>query len=270
MILSEIQRPIPERLFHYTNLEASKSILSNQEGRGICLWAFSNKVKNDEQEIKMGEYLLKRIVGVLPPNSSLLHHFNGYENTASVSFMEGSVNQHMLDEYGHIRLEFDLGFEGSGLLSNGLIDCEYVAESQLEDYANEYCEMIYNTYHSIPTQQIKYGKFSIPATNSLFDFIMMELDIITKVFRLKEEKWRKENEWRKVFELKSDGARVYYHGKKPYVKYFLDKSKLIGITAFCTPNNTSENAQKDADIILNYISNRGYDAKVQVESFVEL
>ena len=132
MLQSRIQRPIPERLTHYTDMTALKSILSDQDRKGICLWAFSNKHKNDDQEIKMGEYMLKRVRKELPTKSSLLHQLNGYENTASVSFMEGDVNQHMLDVYGRYRLEFDLRKVGIGILSEGLVDCEYVDANALE------------------------------------------------------------------------------------------------------------------------------------------
>lgn len=97
MLQSRIQRPIPERLSHYTDLNSLKSILSDKEGKGICFWAFSNRCKNDDQEIMMGKYMLKRVREVLPTNASLLHQFGGYDNTASVSFMEGHVNKHMLD-----------------------------------------------------------------------------------------------------------------------------------------------------------------------------
>lgn len=201
MLQSRIQRQIPERLSHYTSLEALKSILSDEKGRGICLWAFSNKHKNDDQEIKMGEYILKRVREALNTNASLLHEFSGYDNTASVSFMEGDVNQHMLDVYGHYRLEFDLKKIGIGILTGGLVDCEYVAESELEEYADEYCEMISSTFHSIHTLQEKFGKMSDPPINNLINFLMMEMDIMAKVICLKEQKWRDEKEWRVVFEL---------------------------------------------------------------------
>ena len=39
MLQSRIQRPIPERLSHYTDLTALKSILSDQDGKGICFRA---------------------------------------------------------------------------------------------------------------------------------------------------------------------------------------------------------------------------------------
>ena len=40
MLQSRIQKQIPERLSHYTNLEALKSILSDQDGKGILRVTF--------------------------------------------------------------------------------------------------------------------------------------------------------------------------------------------------------------------------------------
>jgi len=263
MLQSRIQRPIPERLSHYTDLNSLKSILSDKEGKGICLWAFSNRHKNDDQEIRMGEYMLKRVRDVLP-SASLLHQFGGYENTASFSFNEGDVNKHML-EYGQFRLEFDLRENGVGLLTDGIIDCEYVADSELEEYADEYCDLIANTFNSIPSLQKRYGKISDPPINNLIGFIQMELDIMGKVFCLKERQWSEEREWRKVMTL-NDNANIHYHNGKPYVEYYLDKKYLTGITVFCTPD-TKYNAQKDANDIKKYIHDRGYKAEVKVEVF---
>lgn len=132
-----------------------KSIPSDQDGKGICFRAFSNRYKNDDQEIRMGEYMLKRVREVLPTSASLLNQFGGYEDSGSISFMEGEVNQHMLKEYGCYRLEFDLRDIGVGLLARGLIDCEYVPESELKEFADEYCEMISHKFNSIPTSQEK-------------------------------------------------------------------------------------------------------------------
>ena len=265
MLLSRKQKPIPERLSHYTGMEALKSILSDIEGKGICFRAFSNKYKNDDQEIKIGEYMFKRVLEVLPSGVSLLHQFSGYENSASISFMEGDVNQHMLDEYGHFRLEFDLRKIGIGFLTGGLVDCEYVAESELEEYADEYCEMISAKFNSIPALQEKFGKVSAQPFNSLIEFFMMELDIMAKVVCMKDKKWGDEKEWRKVFELKHDN-NVLYHDGKPYIQYYIDKAMLTGITVFCS-SKTTDKAQKNADDILQYIAERGYNAKVQVEIF---
>ena len=265
MLQSRMQRQIPERLSHYTSLASLKSILSDDDGNGICFWAFSNKCKNDDQEIRMGEYMLNRVKAPLPSKSSLLYEFSGYENTASVSFMEGGVNQHMLDVYGRYRLEFDLRALGIGILTGGLVDCEYVSENELKEYADEYCEMISNTLRSIPILQKKYGKTSAQPINNLVHFLMMEMDIMAKVISLKELKWSQEKEWRKVIEFK-EGAELLVFNGKPYTKFYLEKKYLTGITVFRTTDSLDK-AYSDADEIKEYISKRGYSAKVVVEVF---
>ena len=269
MLKERRQRRIPERLNHYTSVEALKSILSDNEGKGICFWAFSNKYKNDEQEIKMGEYVLKRIkTDCSIPEDSILHRFGGYDNSASVSFMEGAVNQHMLDVYGHCRLEFDLRDLSVSPLTGGLIDCEYVAKDELKAYADEYCERIKSVYNSIPFSQKLFGISSSFAFAFVVRFIMMECDVIAKVFAMKEEKWSEEKEWRRVVELKDDSEILYFNGK-PYVKSYLDKEKLEGKTIVCT-YDTMAKARGDAVEIRKYILERGYNAKVNVRILVPL
>lgn len=268
MLQSRIQRPIPERLSHYTDLIGLKSILSDKDGKGICLWAFSNRHKNDDQEIKMGEYMLKRVREVLPKNATMLNQFGGYENSASFSFMEGEINEYMFNKYEHYRLEFDLREIGIGLFSRGLIDCEYVPKSELEEFADEYCDMISSKFISIPALQEKYGKYSPHVFANLGDFFMMELDIMRKVFCLKEQQWSDEREWRLVFGL-NDNANIHYHKGKPYVEYYLDKKYLTGITVFCTPDAIGK-AENDADDIRGYIHDRGYKDNVKVEVFKQL
>ena len=263
MIGARAQKQIPERLSHYTDLKSLKSILSDKEGKGICIWAFSNRHKNDDQEIRMGEYMLKRVRKALSTDSSMLHQFGGYENSSSISFNEGEVNKHML-KYGHYRLEFDLRDIRVSLL-NGIIDCEYVAENDLKDYADEYCELIAGMYNSIPALQKKYGKISDPPINNLIGFIQMEIDIMRKVFCLKEQKWSEEREWRKVMQL-NDKDKIRYYEGKPYVEYYLDKKYLTGITVFYSPGSIDQ-AKKDVDDIEKYISERGYNAKVRMEVF---
>ena len=265
MLQSQIQRPIPERLSHYTNLSALISILSDQDGKGICFRAYSNKCKNDDQEIVMGKYMLERVLEVLPSGASLLNRFGGYEDTGSVSFMEGEVNEHML-EYGHYRIELDLREIGVGLLTNGFIDCEYVSKNQLEEYADEYCEMISSTFNVIPKLQEKYGKYSPQVFFNLGHFFMMEIDIMSKVVSVKEVKWKEEKEWRKVIQYKNNEAHLHYCQGKPYMNFYLDKNMLTGITVFCS-NDNKDQAQRDADDIRKYILERGYMAKVSVEVF---
>ena len=262
------QKQIPESLSHYTNIEALKSILSDQSGKGICFRAYSNKCKNDDQEIKMGKYMLERVLKVLPSGASLLNRFGGYEDSGSVSFMEGEVNEHML-EYGHYRLELDLREIGVGVLTNGLVDCEYVPQDQLIEYADEYCEMINCTFNDIPKIQKKYGKYSPQVFFNLSHFFMMELDIMSKVVSVKEEKWSEEKEWRKVIQFKSNESHIHYYQGKPYIEYYLDKRLLTGITVFCSEDNKGQ-AQEDANDIEKYILERDYNAKVRVKVFEKL
>ena len=94
---------------------------------------------------------------------------------------------------------------------------------------------------------------------------MMENDIMTKVFGLKEQQWSEEREWRRVLPL-NDKAKILYCNKKPYVEYYLDKKYLTGITVVCSLD-TKGGAQKDADDISNYISERNYKATVRVEVY---
>jgi hypothetical protein len=140
-----------------------------------------------------------------------------------------------------------------------------VSKSELDEFADEYCEMISKTFNSIPSLQEKYGKYSPYVFANLGDFFMMEIDIMRKVFCLKEQQWNEEREWRLVFGL-NENTDIHYHNRKPYVEYYLDKTKLTGITVFCTAGTLDE-AQIDADDINEYILERGYNAKVNVEVF---
>jgi len=94
---------------------------------------------------------------------------------------------------------------------------------------------------------------------------MMEMDIMAKVISLKELKWSQEKEWRKVLAFK-EGAEVLEFNGKPYTKYFLEKKLLTGITVFCAPD-ALDKAYDDSNEIKEYISKRGYSAKVMVEVF---
>ena len=125
---------------------------------------------------------------------------------------------------------------------------------------------IHQKYCGIPVFEFKEKKTpTLDATKLKVDLKQMELDIMGKVFCLKEQQWSEEREWRKVMTL-NDNANIHYHNGKPYVEFYLDKKYLTGITVFCTPD-TKDNAQKGVEDIRNYIHDRGYKADVKVEVF---
>ena len=218
MLATQIQRPIPKRLCHHTSLEAVKSILSDEDNQGICLRLVSNKCKNDDQEIKMGEYMLERIKEVIPPEVTILHKLKGYNDSASFSFMEGETTIGMLKKYGHYRLEFNLNCCVDVGLFGGLVDCEYVPQNRLKDYANDYCMLMRNKLDEIK----KYNKEDcislILASLDITSFIGYEMDVLAKVFSIKEVKWREEKEWRLVNSLEDNKSNVCYTADaKPYI-----------------------------------------------------
>lgn len=264
MLSSKIQAPIPDRLSHHTKLDACKSILSDANGKGICFWVISNQFKNDDQEIKMGKYMHERIKEVALEHS-LLQQFGGYESSASLSFMEGESTSGMIEKYGNIRLEFDLRKHVSlGPLSGGFMNCEYVAEDELVAYADEYCALLKHQQESIPKLQEKYGTHSSFAFNALSGFLMMEMDIMYKVFTIKEKNWSEEKEWRQVLLLKEDDKDIKYTPDgRPYKEFYLPKEALTGVTILYQKEPFE--FIKDKQELDFFLKSKGYNVKVKTQ-----
>lgn len=267
MLKSKIQEPIPERLSHHTNLNACKSILSDSEGKGICFWVISNQCKNDNQEIKMGKYMHERIKEVALEHS-LLQQFGGYESSASLSFMEGESSTGMIEKYGNIRLEFDLRKHVSlGALTGGFMNCEYVAEDELVKYADEYCALLQHQQESIPKLQEMYGKHSPFAFNALGEFLMMEMDIMYKVFTIKEKKWSEEKEWRQVLQLNEGDSDIKLTPDgRPYKEFFLPKEALTGVTILYQQEPFAiTNEKQDLEI---FLKGNGYKVPLKTQLII--
>lgn len=262
MLESQIQKPIPPRLSHHTKLNACRSILSDADGKGICFWVISNQYKNDDQEIKMGKYMHERIKEVALAHS-LLQQFGGYENSASLSFMEGESTPGMIQKYGNIRLEFDLRkYVTLGALTGGFMNCEYVDEAELEEYADDYCALLKNQQELIPRLQEQYGTHSSFAFNALGGFLMMEMDIMYKVFTIKEKKWSEEKEWRQVMQFNENDADIMYTPDgRPYKEFFLPKEALTGVTILYQKEPFEfVNEISELESFLNY---KGYNVPVK-------
>lgn len=237
MLITCRQKEIPHKLCHHTNIDGFKGILScDVPTHGeICFRAVSNKYKNDAREIEMGGYMQKVIKAALDKIGvkSILQRINRYENSASVSFMEGETNRHMVKEYGEIRLEFDFNeFQSIGI---DFMDCEYVHPIEIKSYAKEYAKLITETYSGIQYSQEHYGKYSDESFNGLYSFLEMETDIILKIFALKEYKWHNEKEWRRVEFLDEslpEVMRTFGEDSSPYKNTYYPRESLTGVTVF--------------------------------------
>jgi cell division protein YceG involved in septum cleavage len=171
MILRQSPRPTPAQLSHHTSLDALYSILGETEGPGVCFRAVSNKYKNDAEELKMGEYMLEKVRSVL--SHSMLHQIKGYEDSASISFMEGETTGYMLNEYGNCRLDFDLRTLNRGYFDGHLMDCEYIQKDNLKQFADEYVQRMLNILQEIKNLQQKHGTNSCEAVALLPEFVMI-------------------------------------------------------------------------------------------------
>lgn len=215
----------------------------------------------------MGKYMHERIKEVAFEHS-LLQQFGGYESSASLSFMEGESNIGMIEKYGNIRLEFDLRKHVSlGALTGGFMNCEYVAEEELVEYADEYCALLQHQQKSIPIRQEQYGTHSPIATDALLGFLMMEMDIIYKVFTIKEKKWSEEKEQRQVLQLKGGDADIKLTpGGRPYKEFFLPKEALTGVTILYQQKPFENIAEKSE--LESYLKDKGYDISVKTKRII--
>lgn len=214
---------MPSRLSHHTSLAGLKGILSNKEGKGICFYAVSNMYKNDKEEINMGEYILQHVRNMFH-TESILHKIGRYRESASVSFTEGESTSYMIGEYGKYRLDFDFReYEQIGnVFSEGFLNCEYVDNEDLSNYANEYARKLLEIYE----QSKRYKALAI-------DYIMMVNDLICKIFTIKEIKWSKEKEWRKTVLLDESKSDTFFDSNnRPYLKVYFPKQALKAVVIF--------------------------------------
>lgn len=186
------------------------------------------------------------------PNLSLLQKFGGYDESASISFMEGNTHLSMLRKYGKYRLEFDLRNNVShGPFIGGFMKCEYVHEGELKKYADEFCELL-----------VRFMSMAATNPNALVELIHMENDTMYKVFTIKEQKWKYENEWRQVLHLKEGAPDVFYTPDgKPYKNFYLPKNVLTGVTVFC---NDYEDISYDVQSVRTFLTTHGYDVPVMI------
>ena len=130
----------------------------------------------------------------------------------------------MINEYGKYRLDFDFRkHEQIGtVFSEGFLNCEYVSDEDLLDYAYEYTEELLQRY-----ELAKENKAWV------VDYIMIVNDLICKIFTVKKKKWEKEKEWRKTVLLDESKSDIFFDSNnRPYKKVYFPRRTLKSVVIF--------------------------------------
>jgi hypothetical protein len=229
--IQAVKPPIPPRLYHYTSASNAMSILTSGIGVGeeICFWLKNCKEKNDKEEISFGNRLVNEVRNYLEKEGmlSMLEQIKIKEELIYAnSFTEAKVNQHMIDEYGNVRLEFDFrDYEHH----RDIEKCQYFNESDILELT-ELCISDFKSVKGMRNPQIAIFR------------IEKEWDIISKIATLKSEKeWEEEAEWRHIFHKQPQDSRIFlgFNGKE-LMKVYYPQNTLTGITVFYDKEKTEE------------------------------
>ena len=229
-IVGTSYRPILERLFHYTSGPAALSIISSGTGKDkeICFWLKNAKSKNDAAELKLGAALVDGLQHYMQRNnrSSLINEVNINPELVYVnSFTEGDeASEHMLNEYGHFRLEFDLR---SYKNKSDIHECTYFKENDIDELVAHYCSVFDRDWQLISGEQ--------KDINALCDYLLEGMSAVMSIPLLKhQDKWEEEKEWRHVLHQQTTDDRMLR------MKVYYPASALTGITCFITDDKKSE------------------------------
>lgn len=238
MIDKEFYRTPPEHLYHFTSINSLMSILSGGIGneREIAFRVVSNAFKNDPDEIYMGETILNTCKSIDSEFTqyTCFSKFHSYKESGSLSFMEGEPNSHMLEEYGSYRLDFDLRNLQLDEVFWDLCNCEYVKRSEISQYASELAIDLEKRFNRLSLLKETPDNSSVELMLEVQSIIHFDIDILRKVFLIKEQKWQSESEWRIIREIKPADCRIQYRDTDgaPYIMEYLPASSLRSITVF--------------------------------------
>lgn len=269
MIVDITLRSIPELLSHHTHFDSACSILGVlNEKDEICIRAVSNKTKNDPDEIKMGGYMHQKVCEYLNANGrkSTLQQFRGYEDSGSVSFTEGKSSVYMIENYGNIRLDFDLRNVSS--IHKYFYECEYVDKNDIVDYTNEYISRFKSNWNNIVSAKNSSSNDSV--WRFAINRIVMEEDIMAKVFSIKEKQWECEKEWRIIESLNENDTYILYNNEeRPYKNVYISKSALKSVVVFCKVKNIP-NGIRNFLAIRKIFREKGYSAKLKLRTYIKI
>lgn len=226
------QPETPNILFHYTKPTNIMSML-DADSKSVCFWLKNNKDKNDENELKYGRELMEKVREYFNSigQPSLLNQISDFDNSYSASFTEGSLDAHMLNEYGRARLEFDFRE-----YNERIYKCEYYTEEEL---AELYRVMIRDVQEMENIN--KNSRFELLIGKMISQFFL-EMDLLTKIpsIKLKDE-WECEGEWRFVLHKQVDDKR-YFRDACGYerLKMHIPIKYLTGITLYYDENTKDD------------------------------
>ena len=242
-IVGTSYRPILERLNHYTGGPAALSIISSGAGKDkeICFWLKNAKSKNDAAELKLGAALVDGLQQYMQRNnrSSLINEVNINPELVYVnSFTEGGdASEHMLNEYGHFRLEFDLRLYKN---KSDIHECTYFKEEDIDELVQHYCSVFDRDWQLISGEH--------KDINALCDYLMEGMSAIMSIPLLKHlDEWGEEKEWRHVLHQQPMDDRIFTMPDGTLrMKVYYPASALTGITCFTTE------AKKSGDLPFYY------------------
>ena len=217
------QPDTPRLLYHYTKPEYILNMIDVGR-KSVCFWLKNNKDKNDNKELKYGRELMEKVREYYRSKGqpSILEQMTDFDNSYSLSFTEGVLDAHMLDEYGTVRFEFDL----RDYKDEEIYKCEYYTEEEL---AELYQVMIADIQSMAgitkeSSMELKYFKIIRQAT--------LEMDLKVKIGSIKlKDEWETEGEWRYVLHKQENDERYFYDSDGlERLKMYIPIKNLTGIT----------------------------------------
>lgn len=264
-------RNIPNALFHYTSVDNFKSIIqsNNEDGKEICFWAFSNRYKNDECELKYGKKIHEMVCTELKDKNKLEYLDKPKDECYLLSFSKVELSFIMIERYckgnSCIRLDFDF----TDILNpQKILPCEYRYSSELDDYATMFREK-YNELFELQSD------FKNSNSKNLFDILNMCMEETTLKYSLKEKiytikektEWENEQEWRMIL-FPDESNQVYKDNNgHPYVKKYFPIKCLNSVCLFNTDKiDPSKSSYQYKEEFYAYLKQHNWEIPIVIET----
>lgn len=235
-IVATSYKTVPKRLYHFTSGAAAYSIISLNAGKDkeICFWLKNAKNKNDAAELKLGTALVDGLQQYMQRNNrrSVLNEININPDLVYVnSFTEMDISEHLLNEYGNFRLEFDFGsFSGRSEIR----ECAYFQEEDINTLVDHYCSLLDRDWKLMSGEK--------KDINAQRGYLMQGLSAMISIPLLKHlDEWGEEAEWRHVLYQQSIDDRMFSMSDGSLrMKSYYPASTLKSITCYTTQKNKNK------------------------------